>query len=701
MEIGSFNSKNRVLSVSVDPKVDSDKDGLKNGDEKKHKTDYLIADTDGDGISDGEELLIYTDPTKADSDGDGLTDGVEVYAGLDPNNKKTVGSNDKDLKFTVSQTTGELTVEINGDASVYGVVVDELHLAGFSSNLSILSGVYEVYNSGGFDSCKLSFELIDYFTLDASVYKFDVIDGSFTKLDSEIDVYHRTISADITMNGTYLVADTKTIDIQPLTRVHFLIDNSGSMYSKDVMPTSPENDVYFKRIEFAKQLVDKFDDSYSVAISRFTADYNLMQDFTNDKKRLNDILDNIKTLDENFNGTYIQHSLEQCIKTFGQTDEKTVNILIFLTDGDTTESSKPNTDYLAQLAKDNNVIILTVSLGNNIDKVVLNEIAQKSGGKYYSVYDANLLNHIHDQIVATFNYDKTEIESSSSGYGYMMYNIGFLPSENGFGFSDYRTMKNDSVSFGMNLFAKKWYTNMLPMTMEGTTYDGKEIEGYDFTGTDIEQQYGLRKKLRTLSFVAVSTGRFLDPAKYLDFKSKGNILDVQSDISKDAGKNGWSVKKFVLDKPILDWDFVNFLVLDVENKTDLLKEVFGKSETEFYKAINRLNVESTNSDSFVNLSSGDLAMNTISEKLKNGEPVIIMINGNYSLLVTSIIKNADNPSEYVLKVYDPSVKDMANDLYITKTVGCTLNDNGIVSGRENYYKAIYDKKDVSVTVYKG
>ncbi|MGX1928794.1 T9SS type B sorting domain-containing protein [Flagellimonas sp. 2504JD4-2] len=44
-----------------------------------------IVDTDGDGLTDGEEMDLGTDPNNADSDNDGLTDGEEVLVVDDPN----------------------------------------------------------------------------------------------------------------------------------------------------------------------------------------------------------------------------------------------------------------------------------------------------------------------------------------------------------------------------------------------------------------------------------------------------------------------------------------------------------------------------------------------------------------------------------------------------------------------------------------
>ena len=49
--------------------------------------DYEYAemlDTDGDGLADGEERRIGTDPMLADTDGDGLEDADERMRGTDP-----------------------------------------------------------------------------------------------------------------------------------------------------------------------------------------------------------------------------------------------------------------------------------------------------------------------------------------------------------------------------------------------------------------------------------------------------------------------------------------------------------------------------------------------------------------------------------------------------------------------------------------
>jgi len=76
--------------VVTDPAslIDSDSDGLSDGEEKTAGTNINVIDTDTDALSDYEEVKIYhTNPLSADSDSDGYPDGAEVKGGYDPNVK--------------------------------------------------------------------------------------------------------------------------------------------------------------------------------------------------------------------------------------------------------------------------------------------------------------------------------------------------------------------------------------------------------------------------------------------------------------------------------------------------------------------------------------------------------------------------------------------------------------------------------------
>jgi len=65
--------------------LDSDGDGLRDGEEIELGTLVDEPDSDGDGLTDFEEVRIYgTVATLPDTDGDGMDDGDEIQAGTDP-----------------------------------------------------------------------------------------------------------------------------------------------------------------------------------------------------------------------------------------------------------------------------------------------------------------------------------------------------------------------------------------------------------------------------------------------------------------------------------------------------------------------------------------------------------------------------------------------------------------------------------------
>jgi hypothetical protein len=77
---------NNLGLVQVMTTLDTDNDGLLDGEELRYGTSIHVQDSDGDGLKDGEEVHTYgTGPLVPDSDEDGMKDGDEVRAGTDPN----------------------------------------------------------------------------------------------------------------------------------------------------------------------------------------------------------------------------------------------------------------------------------------------------------------------------------------------------------------------------------------------------------------------------------------------------------------------------------------------------------------------------------------------------------------------------------------------------------------------------------------
>lgn len=72
-------------------------------------------------------------------------------------------------------------------------------------------------------------------------------------------------------------------------------------------------------------------------------------------------------------------------------------ILILLTDGEDTASRIPPLEA-AQIAKNSQIKIYTIGVGNKLDETLLDKIANMTGGIYYKVTDVNTLQKVYQQI---------------------------------------------------------------------------------------------------------------------------------------------------------------------------------------------------------------------------------------------------------------------------------------------------------------
>ena len=405
--------------------------------------------------------------------------------------------------MSVSRTVGDCTLTVEGDANAASVTMSELDLFGISANASIVTKAYDSYSEHKFTKATITFRIdedkldrLGYSMDGLTVLRFDSEKTTYTKVDSVVDKANGTVSAEIPILGTYVVGVEATANEKPTTRVNFLIDNSGSMYPVELCPTSPENDLEFKRIDFTKNLINKFDEDFLIGIDKFTGSYERMVEFSTDRKLISDTLEGIRDLDEFFDGTHSQTALMNCIDEFDNSDGgKYRNVIVMLTDGQSDESNPVSIDTIIEAAKDKNIIVLTVGLGRDVDRAWLQELASQTGGKYYSASDANALDDVYKQIVTTLNYDIVEYKNNDDSVrGYSLYNTGFDPKVNGFDFKNFRTTTTASVDFGMAMLARDWYIGNVKMSLGGIEPADKSdikvnAEGYDLSKTDIEKAY--------------------------------------------------------------------------------------------------------------------------------------------------------------------------------------------------------------------
>ncbi len=703
--------------AEFDDNDDWDNDGLSNEKEKRLGTNIQNPDTDGDGISDADEEKLGTDPLNEDTDGDGLIDGYEIMAGLNPRMSSTDGkTDDADRKFTAKKSNDQVALEISGNANVYNTTIQKLENFAISSNTSIVSEAYDFYSDYGFDSAKVIFNLdmnkikkLGYSYGDLDILQFDPSTLKYTKIESEVDKKNNTISANISVLSTYVVGVEKTINQEITTRIGFLIDNSGSMYPKSLCPTSSENDVDFKRLDFASSLIEKIDGEYEFAISKFTARYTKVQGFTSDKDKLNKSIKSIQYDDEKFDGTKSQQALAKFINEFEfDANNKYRNVIIMLTDGESDETNPKSVEELARLAKSKNIVILTVGLGREIDRGWLQELAYKTGGKYYSAYDANALNDAHKQIVTTLNYDivpYATATSTSNNNGYSLYNTGFSPKTNGFVFRNFRTTTTTSVDFGMAVFARDWYLGNLQTSLGDISPTDKseqkhQADGYDFSDTLLSDMYGRNETLSKVRPDAL-TGTFGDVKSYLDYKSSGDTLKVKEKYAIEALNSGWKIQSVPVTSNNLNWQFVELLYMDIENNFGDIENSYIKWEAQFYKSLYRLNaLQWDNADNVFKLIDGDESFNKLKSLLSRGEPVITTIDDTHTVNAIGLIQDTSCHRKYILQIYDNNYPGQTKEIYITKSPIGSYQINGesaFLKGTSDSYTATYEGKQIGLS----
>ncbi|MBM4164783.1 MAG: hypothetical protein FJ222_10150 [Lentisphaerae bacterium] len=89
--VDEIDERNNTTAVQVMTSLDSDGDGLLDGEELRLGTRVDLTDSDGDGLSDFDEIRVHgTNPLLRDSDGDGVSDSNEIRAGTDPNSETDV-----------------------------------------------------------------------------------------------------------------------------------------------------------------------------------------------------------------------------------------------------------------------------------------------------------------------------------------------------------------------------------------------------------------------------------------------------------------------------------------------------------------------------------------------------------------------------------------------------------------------------------
>ena len=301
----------------------------------------------------------------------------------------------------------------------------------------------------------------------------------------------------------YVLADKNTMVDKLNNQIMFIIDNSASMYTteqaieknlngnatEDSFKDLQANDSEYKRLDIVSQLVTELDDEFQYGLIKFTADIKTLSQMGSNKEQIKNALERIKTEGEKFNGTYIGLSIHRAVDGFSE--ESGVNkYIVLISDGeDTTPSKGIIKGWAIDKAKDKNIKIITIGLGNEVDHEYLREYAEETGGMYYHADSANMLKNIYNNLSEKLNFGRTTLENKNGKEeDYLVVaDSGFIPETNGFSFKNYRTSRRmGGQCFGMAKFCQQYYTDTLNMVDETTRKYNKVPINFNYDLTALE-----------------------------------------------------------------------------------------------------------------------------------------------------------------------------------------------------------------------
>ncbi|MGN0499347.1 MAG: VWA domain-containing protein [Acutalibacteraceae bacterium] len=378
---------------------DSDQDGLTNGQEIKIGSNPGLADSDADLLEDGEEVNKYkTDPNNDDTDGDGGKDGWEIEYGFDPITF--------DSSFTVTEGNSEVSkvdpvnavVDVTIDGEQLGTVkVNKVNvtdnpmlspsIAGYLGKAveltvdgEIQSATLKMYYDTSLGTLGEEFQ--------PRIYYYNEQTGGLEELTNQI-IENGCVEAQLSHFSSYILLNKVELEKvwnteikdpilaeegrETTIDVAFVCDTSGSMR-------------WDSRISTARSAINEFIDALEEkdrgALVDFDDDSKVLSDFTSDKEYLKSLVSQLDA--EGY--TAIYKGFNDAIGLFSNPDNTYgYKMVIILTDG----VDEPETTYdyyyepLVQQAIDNEIVVYTIGVGNSVDKSILKQIAEKTGGKYY------------------------------------------------------------------------------------------------------------------------------------------------------------------------------------------------------------------------------------------------------------------------------------------------------------------------------
>ncbi|MDO4282663.1 MAG: VWA domain-containing protein [Clostridia bacterium] len=680
--------------------------------------EVLMKDTDNDGLTDNYETTIsLTDPNVNDTDGDGIYDGDEVMLGLNPlepdSKSDGLSDNQRELSYKVEEKNIGIRVDLNGRGNLFSTTIDSYQTETLGNVNAIVTELYAVNTKADlnkanititYDKNKLSDLGIDENNL--AIYELNENDNSFERLETSVNTELSTVSTEVTELGKYFVADKSTLKPSLTTELAFVIDNSGSMYPKEEIADSEENDVNFRRVELSNKLIDKLKGNYKFSAGKFTFEYTNLANMTSDKEEVKNSINTIKTSIENFTGTYIGNAISNSLKQFSDDENINRKYMLLLTDGkDTTGVEGYNGELLKNTikeAKAKGVKIYTIGLGDVIDKKVLNEIATSTGGKYYFASTAADLDNIFDLISAELNYNLIDTNGDNVDEHVLISDSGFTAKRDGLSFSNFANSSNVyGASYGMSLLAKLYYENNLdpsykPITIKvgDQVIEAKAAE----TGfLPINETALYKYSPENLKFFADL------PKDFWSTDIQSGTLKIKDEYKSTLGLMLFSIYEQDYTKDTVKFKKYENYMLDIEqiNNDELVYDLISitESEVRLLQLINRLDIYRYRDEEFSFIDDNDKAYSKLVEEMENNRPVLLKLNDKYTVLGLKLLADSSNMNKQKIEVYDPNYSGQIKYIEVERIKIAKPEDYNEINSKYEYkftYQGI--KSNVSISI---
>lgn len=676
-----------------------------------------------------------------DEDGDGLTDGNEVLAGLNPNSKKTDGEVlDTEVTFKEAIEEEDCILELEGNADIYGSYIEKSNITGLAKTPGVLSNVYEYNKEGNGFSAEISFEYSEWDLRDMGIDEENLSvcmysDGVFTPIESFVDKDYNIVTARLKNSSRYALCNTEKINTEAIPQVLLLIDNSGSMYPKEVLEESDENDVDFKRLDMASQLIEMAEGKIEFGLAKFTGTYTLMAELGSDEELLNEKLESIRTGEENFNGTYIETSLMKSINHFNDNDNDHRKFVVMLTDGYSTEGQGLfsikiyNEEDIIHEANDSNVTLIIIGLGNNVDSESLTKMATGTDGMYIGAYNADALEEIYRKIMSAINYNLEDSDGDGEQDRILVADSGFDAEANGFPYENYKVIditgeKISGQCFGLATLCQLYYTGKLPVTLDSVeglkagimgvsgelSSEGYNAEGSFFTRGSREsvilnnaamENYTnstleIYNKIRSIPVKK----RYTNEDGHLKFTDEVMEL-VESDSLIVCGTENVSKQKYE------DWEYTSYDDVYI-NLYNVDEASLTSEQLQSYKDFNMIfrlyTLQLEKGTESFQINSADLesnaqlkAMDRLIGMVQEGTPAVIS-SCAHSINITRIYRDLESPDEYILVVYNNNNPGEEYELTVKRRKNKAALD--VTEWINDYIYTVYDT-DGTFTGEKG